>query len=781
MPGMELRPAAAVLLSAAAFAAFAQAPLSPEGFPSPPGPRLENLDPWLDPLPLSIPADAPTRHDAAIALRAFWTDFLGDPPERLRPFADEIVSVLCDGCGEAAARDLLARAFPASGGDVFSYRASTLEDCQPENPLSLSLPWAYAYALLLRNAGRLHGEGGALTYWYCLGATGSDDSYAWRDFLAAAFSADKYLLATDGRTDNDARRNALRKLIAGHAAAGVAAYDPPPPASRILHDRLSSSRSFMRSGEDGALPPLCTELEARGITNAIACAFRSRAEKNLAWKERGGGWASAVTEEGWEGFRDHLARAVEYALRARELDPGWDVPYDLLLTPAGAGGYGAESMEDLLRGALARNADCFAAVDTYFHFIRPRWCNGGAPAALRALHGIVSLPRTDTYVPFRALEALRVLSEDQEEFPGAWAAAGHPLPLSSDPALWPAFREMFRRSLAEKDCPKTRPSLLAWFLLRARGFFDPASALAAYDEAGSPAMWEAEAEPWLHERLVLGPDGLDTMRAEAALDDAAPRARFDLFAARFLRDREKAAAALSRIRAAAGTAFPDPPDAAAARVLERAERDFAIDFDWEGGEGWKDVRNLANYRRRWGPRAAWYTGHEAGTLCAHVTNLAGKAYFEFPPRQTDDDDSGATAYSGIAADFRSLPPEGFSPARVMLLFRAGETCAAGIQFSPDHGGLAAFVSPPDDPDGQKFFATHWVEPPPGEARFRLRLEVEGGKLSAWYEGEKVFDALEIPGGEGEPFPAAVHPGVEIPWLPDGATVWIERLRLREAP
>lgn len=55
--------------------------------------------------------------------------------------------------------------------------------------------------------------------------------------------------------------------------------------------------------------------------SSVAMTALAEAQKSLAWKARGTGWARTVTEEGWKGMNAHLSEAASTLDRAKKLGP----------------------------------------------------------------------------------------------------------------------------------------------------------------------------------------------------------------------------------------------------------------------------------------------------------------------------------------------------------------------------------------------------------------------------------------------------------------------------
>ena len=56
----------------------------------------------------------------------------------------------------------------------------------------------------------------------------------------------------------------------------------------------------------------------KSVTPLLALALGYR---NLAWRERGGGWANTVTDDGWKGFHSYLGKSWAALDEARTIDP----------------------------------------------------------------------------------------------------------------------------------------------------------------------------------------------------------------------------------------------------------------------------------------------------------------------------------------------------------------------------------------------------------------------------------------------------------------------------
>lgn len=122
-------------------------------------------------------------------------------------------------------------------------------------------------------------------------------------------------------------------------------------------------------------------------------------EIKRAWEARGSGWAYTVTEEGWKGFREHLAKARSALVRGWQLRPDRpEAPTKMISVVMG----GCESQEETERlwfdRAIAAQFDYLPAYRALEWAYRPRW--GGSHALmLEFAKACLGTRRFDTAVP----------------------------------------------------------------------------------------------------------------------------------------------------------------------------------------------------------------------------------------------------------------------------------------------------------------------------------------------------------------------------------------------
>ena len=144
------------------------------------------------------------------------------------------------------------------------------------------------------------------------------------------------------------------------------------------------------------------ELKAEGAAfdpwlEAVAMAYW---HIDRAWEARGSGFASTVTEEGWKGYGEHRAKALEWAEKAYALRPDLASPTFVGLKA----NYGnrAEALKWYRRAAALFKDDALAA-DQFVWGMRPRW--GGSTLDMMAFFRMfLSDDFADTLMPAWAID-----------------------------------------------------------------------------------------------------------------------------------------------------------------------------------------------------------------------------------------------------------------------------------------------------------------------------------------------------------------------------------------
>jgi tetratricopeptide (TPR) repeat protein len=94
---------------------------------------------------------------------------------------------------------------------------------------------------------------------------------------------------------------------------------------------------------------------------------------SYAWKARGSGWASTVTEEGWRLFRERLERADEALVRVKNRDPNW---YCARQVVALGQGWDRAKYDELVAECRKQYPNYYTTIFAKAHWILPKWYGG---------------------------------------------------------------------------------------------------------------------------------------------------------------------------------------------------------------------------------------------------------------------------------------------------------------------------------------------------------------------------------------------------------------------
>lgn len=134
--------------------------------------------------------------------------------------------------------------------------------------------------------------------------------------------------------------------------------------------------------------------------------------RRLAWDARGGGVASTVTDEGWEGFRKHLDLAREYLEAAHDMAP--DRPEAAAKMIGVSMGRGeADEPQEWFKRAVAAQFDWYPAYRDLLWALRPRW-GGSREEMLRFGIACAATERYDTVAPEMLYHAVLSIADDTD-------------------------------------------------------------------------------------------------------------------------------------------------------------------------------------------------------------------------------------------------------------------------------------------------------------------------------------------------------------------------------
>jgi hypothetical protein len=149
-----------------------------------------------------------------------------------------------------------------------------------------------------------------------------------------------------------------------------------------------------------------------GVHPWLRNTMNGKFEIDLAWAERGGGWANEVNNESWKGFAEHLQKAYERLFAAWQSDPHAPEPAAELINVANAGGTPPDQGPRYwFERAVSAEYDFLRAYRLYRDALLPRW--GGSVEELHAFAcECLATKRYDSRVPFEYFEIVNTIATD---------------------------------------------------------------------------------------------------------------------------------------------------------------------------------------------------------------------------------------------------------------------------------------------------------------------------------------------------------------------------------
>jgi hypothetical protein len=204
-------------------------------------------------------------------------------------------------------------------------------------------------------------------------------------------------------------------------------------------------------------------------------------EIQLAWADRGGGWAGTVTEQGWEGFGGYLKKARANLVAAWQLQP--DQPMaaaEMIRVIMGGGGEEGDNAWVWFERAVSAQFDYNLAYGHMLYLLRPRW--GGSHEAMLAFgKACVATRRFDTEVPWNLLRACELIDEDVPDL----------LPILRRPDIAPLLVEYGRGTLESPAYAAQRTYRLSCYAIYAWAAGDYALAAQVLQRVGEKLHFAA--------------------------------------------------------------------------------------------------------------------------------------------------------------------------------------------------------------------------------------------------------------------------------------------------
>ena len=117
-----------------------------------------------------------------------------------------------------------------------------------------------------------------------------------------------------------------------------------------------------------------------------------------AWGERGGGWASSVTDQGFQGFEEHLDKAEKVLTKAWQMNSNSAGTAYLMMRVELGQGQGRARMETWFNRAMTLETNYYDAAHLMSFYLEPRWY-GSEAAALAFARSCVASKKWGGEVP----------------------------------------------------------------------------------------------------------------------------------------------------------------------------------------------------------------------------------------------------------------------------------------------------------------------------------------------------------------------------------------------
>ncbi|HPT17051.1 MAG TPA: hypothetical protein PK388_07190 [Kiritimatiellia bacterium] len=617
-------------------------------------------------------------------------------------------------------------------------RAETLRAAPCDDPALL-----HCHGLLLQNAGR-HSEAFDLF----LQAAARGDQLDFPGVLKTRNAVAVYDVIHRIGDDHDKdqcfrwKDRALEFLAQGLARDSLRAEDLRPLYAHV--DENWKCIYWTRDGDSRHVVSRRVE-DLGGGEPWLVQMMLGRDEYRRAWVDRGGGFASTVTSEGWRGFSEHYEKAEAHCRAALALHPDFPEPYNFLIDIAAAGhNSGPETVYDLFRRAVEAQIDYWPAYQSFVFHTLPRW--GGTPKRLaRILEMISSNERFDTRLPQYALAIYKTVASDRITYPAPYARRGITVHPWRDPDGWAIFRRVYEGYLGHSGpIPYERDFLLMAYLNYAHQFDLPQEFLRILEKF-TPA-------------IPLDPDAflrthgypLRLAEAQARLQTESPD--FDAFRAA-LETRDFAEA--ERLLTALETRNGDPNHLDALRRRLQIRSRLEPESDWIEQHAFPSPDPWVEYR---GTFRAAFDG-------AFLGRSQDQRNFVLLDRATGSNRE-------IAADVSVLENRTSVESNAALIAAKNESTFVSLALYPERGEVVL-----------AFRGTRHVQPipapaDPSSAHRRLRLRVAGDRFSAWVDGAPVFADVVFANADWIP---TARLGLVGLYPDEGATVLFENVRIRPLP
>ncbi|HYE31739.1 MAG TPA: hypothetical protein VEH27_09940 [Methylomirabilota bacterium] len=227
------------------------------------------------------------------------------------------------------------------------------------------------------------------------------------------------------------RINALNCLHSAIEDPTIPAEEALPAIDNFL-EPVQRARSFSLPAFKRLEPVMTNRWANEALTWHIVGAMNIE----FAWEARGSGFSSTVTDEGWQGFAEHLSIAEKALERSWKIKPLEKAAIEMLRVELGQG-QGRQRMELWFNRAMQLNPNSYEAANAKLFYLEPKW-HGSAEEMLAFGRQCVNSEIWGGRVPLILLDAhvaLAAWAKRNNQTANYWTQQG----------VWPDIRSSFEK------------------------------------------------------------------------------------------------------------------------------------------------------------------------------------------------------------------------------------------------------------------------------------------------------------------------------------------------
>ena len=231
-------------------------------------------------------------------------------------------------------------------------------------------------------------------------------------------TAERFIADCERRNEGTGQRAPLKETWVKYFALQLAdgSYTADEQSVLTKHFSSGSGRKLFKENIDRCLEAL-RDRKGNSLEEWATLFLIGQGEVDLAWRDRGGGYASTVTSAGWRSFEAHLASARKDLVRSWALNPSRpEAAAEMITVVMGECQGHGESERLWFDRSIAAQFDYLKPYNSLWYAYLPRW-RGSIQAMLDFGHQCAQTRRFDTLVPLQYVCVIRSIGEEIESQP----------------------------------------------------------------------------------------------------------------------------------------------------------------------------------------------------------------------------------------------------------------------------------------------------------------------------------------------------------------------------